>query len=171
MKRGFLILTIMVMCLFLSSCGKSEAAINADNMILEIGEITLKSGAKIIDAEEAVSNLKESEYEQLEYISVLKEARATYDQLVEETRIANNNKAISEIEAAIDSIGTVTLEQESAIVSARTLYDKSLVIVLTDFTFIAPETIIISKNGIKITALIFTCKFNFLNILISNIFY
>lgn len=124
MKRGFLILTIMVMCLFLSSCGKSEAAINADNMILEIGEITLKSGAKIIDAEEAVSNLKESEYEQLEYISVLKEARATYDQLVEETRIANNNKAISEIEAAIDSIGTVTLEQESAIVSARTLYDK-----------------------------------------------
>ena len=124
MKRGLLFIIIAVMCLSLCSCGKSEAATNADNMILEIGEVTLESGDKIADAEEAVSNLKESEYKQLEQISILEEARTTYDRLVEEKRIADNNKAISEIETAIDSIGVVTLEQESAITSARTLYDK-----------------------------------------------
>ena len=124
MKRGLLFIVIAVMCLSLCSCGKSQAATNADNMILEIGEVTLKSGDKIADAEEAVSNLKESEYKQLEQISILEEARTTYDRLVEEKRIADNNKAISEIETAIDSIGVVTLEQESAIASARTLYDK-----------------------------------------------
>ena len=124
MKRGLLFIIIAVMCLSLCSCGKSEAATNADNMILEIGEVTLESGDKIADAEEAVSNLKESEYKQLEQISILEEARTTYDRLVEEKRIADNNKAISEIETAIDSIGVVTLEQESAITSARTVYDK-----------------------------------------------
>ena len=124
MKRGLLFVIIAVMCLSLCSCGKSQAATNADNMILEIGEVTLESGDKIADAEEAVSNLKESEYKQLEQISILEEARTTYDRLVEEKRIADNNKAISEIETAIDSIGVVTLEQESAITSARTLYDK-----------------------------------------------
>lgn len=124
MKRALLILIIAVMCLSLCSCGKSEAATNADNMILEIGEVTLESGDKIADAEEAVSNLKESEYKQLEQISILEEARTTYDRLVEEKRIADNNKAISEIESAIDAIGVVTLEQESAVTSARTLYDR-----------------------------------------------
>lgn len=124
MKRGLLFIVIAVMCLSLCSCGKSEAATNADNMILEIGEVTLESGNKIADAEEAVGNLKESEYKQLEQVSILEEARATYDRLVEEKRIADNNKAISEIEAAIDSIGVVTLDQESAITSARSLYNK-----------------------------------------------
>ena len=124
MKRELLVLIIAVMCLSLCSCGKSEAATNADNMILEIGEITLQSGDKITDAEEAVGNLKESEYKQLEQISILEEARTTYDRLVEEKRIADNNKAISEIKSAIDAIGAVTLEQESAIISARTLYNK-----------------------------------------------
>lgn len=109
MKRALLVLIIAVMCLSLCSCGKSEAATNADNMILEIGEVTLESGDKIADAEEAVSNLKESEYKQLEQISILEEARTTYDRLVEEKRIADNNKAISEIESAIDAIGVVTL--------------------------------------------------------------
>lgn len=124
MKRALSILIIAVICLSLCSCGKSEAATNADNMILEIGEVTLESGDKIADAEEAISNLKESEYKQLEQISILEEARATYDRLVEEKRIADNNKAISEIETAIDSIGVVTLEQESVITSVRFLYNK-----------------------------------------------
>lgn len=44
MKRALLVLIIAVMCLSLCSCGKSEAASNADNMILEIGEVTLESG-------------------------------------------------------------------------------------------------------------------------------
>lgn len=124
MKRALLILIIAVMCLSLCSCGKSEAATNADNMILEIGEVTLESGDKIANAEEAVGNLKESEYKQLEQISILEEARTTYDRLVEEKRIVDNNNAISEIETAINDIGTVTLDQESTIDSVRFLYNK-----------------------------------------------
>ncbi len=124
MKRVLSILIIAIICLALCSCGKSKAATKVDNMILDIGEVTLESGNKIVDAEEAVSNLKEAEYKQLEQISMLKEARTTYNRLEEEKRIADNNKAISEIETAIDSIGEVTLEQEAAIITARTLYNK-----------------------------------------------
>lgn len=126
MKRVLLILLVgVVMCLLLCSCGKSKAAVDVDNMILEIGEVTLESGDKIADAEKAAGDLTESEYKQLEQISILEEARVTYDQLVEEKRVADNNKAISEIEAAIDAIGVVTLEQEPTITAARSLYAKA----------------------------------------------
>ncbi len=128
MKRLLLILMITVMCMFVSSCGKSEAASNVDNLILEIGEVTLESGDKIIAAEEAAGNLKESEYSQLEQLSVLEEARTTYDQLVEEKTIAENNAAIAEIESAINLIstfGTITLGQEPMITDARTQYDRA----------------------------------------------
>ena len=125
MKRTLLILLIAAMALSLCSCSKSEAAINADAMILEIGEVTLESGDKISDAEEAAGKLKESEYKQLEQLEVLEEARTTYDRLVEEQKIAENEQAMAEIETAIDAIGTVTIEQEPVIVSARTLYDEA----------------------------------------------
>ena len=87
MKRAVWILIIAGMCLSLCACSKSEAATKVDNMISEIGEVTLESGAKITAAEEAADELKESEYKQLEQISALKEARKIYDQLMEEKRI------------------------------------------------------------------------------------
>lgn len=119
MKRAVWILIIAGMCLLLCACSKSEAATKVDNMISEIGEVTLESGAKITAAEEAADELKESEYKQLEQISALKEARKTYDQLMEEKRIEENKAAIAELESAIDLIGTVTLEQESVISDIR----------------------------------------------------
>lgn len=125
MKRAIWILIIAGMCLSLCACSKSEAATKVDNMISEIGEVTLESGAKITAAEEAADELKESEYNQLEQISVLKEARKTYDQLMEEKRIEENKAAIAELESAIDSIGTVTLEQESVISDIRKQYNRA----------------------------------------------
>ena len=124
MKKVLLLLMLITVFISLCSCGKSEAATNVDNMILEIGEVTLESEEKISAAEKAASELKESEYNQLEQLSTLEEARTIYERLVEEKRIADNKQAISEIETAINAIGVVTLEQESAITSARTLYDK-----------------------------------------------
>ncbi len=125
MKRAVWILIIAGMCLLLCACSKSEAATKVDNMISEIGEVTLESGAKITAAEEAADELKESEYKQLEQISVLKEARKTYDQLMEEKRIEENKAAIAELESAIDLIGTVTLEQESVISDIRKQYNRA----------------------------------------------
>ena len=93
MKRVICTLLIAITFVSLCSCGKSEAVANVDNMILEIGEVTLDSGDKITAAEEAASDLQESEYNQLEELSVLEDARETYDQLVKED--------IAEIENAI----------------------------------------------------------------------
>lgn len=125
MKRAVWILIIAGMCLSLCACSKSEAATKVDNMISEIGEVTLESGAKITAAEEAANELKESEYKQLEQISALKEARKIYDQLMEEKRIEENKTEIAELESAIDSIGTVTLEQESVISDIRKQYNRA----------------------------------------------
>ena len=123
-KWALLVLLITLMGMLLCSCGKSEAAINADNLILEIGEVSLASGEKITVAEEAVNSLKQSEFKQLEQFSVLEEARNAYDRLVEEKTVADN-AAIAKIEAAIDAIGTVTPGREPFIQGARYQYDHA----------------------------------------------
>lgn len=65
------------------SLGKSEATIHADRMIEAIGEVTIDSEKKILEAEKAVSALSDREYGQLENLQMLKDARATYDELKE----------------------------------------------------------------------------------------
>ncbi len=115
---------ITLIGMLLCSCGKSKAAINADNLILEIGEVSLASGEKITAAEEAVNSLKQSEFKQLEHFSVLEEARNAYDRLIEE-KVTADNAAIAKIEAAIDAIGTVTPEREPFIQGARYQYDHA----------------------------------------------
>ena len=114
MKRALLALIIGVLCLSLCSCGISKAATDADNLIMEIGEVTLESGDKISRAEDAVNALNESEYKQLEHLSILEEARDTY-----------NSLEIEKIKLAIDGIGIVTLDQESTISSIRVQYDSA----------------------------------------------
>lgn len=116
-RNTLICLIALFTCVSLCACGKSEAATNVDNMILEIGEVTLDSGDKITAAEEAASDLQESEYNQLEELSVLKDARETYDQLVKED--------ITEIENAINTIGTVTLEKKSVIINVRDQYNQA----------------------------------------------
>lgn len=120
MKKN--IVFLIALCALLCSCSKSEAAISVDNMILEIGEVTLESRDKITDAEEAVEDLKKTEYNQLEHISILEEARKTYEHLLEEKQREENEKKISQIETAIDTIGVVTLDKQSAIKDIRTQY-------------------------------------------------
>lgn len=114
MKRALLVLIIGVLCLSLCSCGKSKAATDADNLIMEIGKVTLESGDKISHAEDAVNALNESEYKQLEHLSILEDARDTY-----------NSLEIEKIKLAIDGIGIVTLDQESTISSIRVQYDSA----------------------------------------------
>lgn len=114
MKKISILVVCIALCISLCSCGKSESAINVDNLILDIGEVTLESGNKITAAEKAVGELKESEYRQLEHLNILEEAKSTYDELV-----------VAEIESAIDGIGIVTLEKEAIITSIRTQYNNA----------------------------------------------
>ena len=118
MKRLKLLLLFGLMLPLLASCGKSEEATLVDNLILNIGQVTLDSGAKIREAEKATKELDEKQYKQLEYLSVLQEARNTYDNLRDEKRI-------NDIEEAIGSIGEVTLESEQNIKKIRNQYDTS----------------------------------------------
>lgn len=118
MKKAALLLLALVLALSLTACGKSEAAQAVDDMIAAIGEVTLDSEDLISEAEQAVENLGEEDRKQLDKTGDLEAARAAYEGLVLE-------QEIGEVQDAISSIGTVTLDSESAISSARSLYDSS----------------------------------------------
>lgn len=118
LKKYFALILTATLCLCFSACGKSKAAVDADNLISAIGTVDLNSGAAIEAAEKAVAALEDKDLEQIEYNQVLTDARATYDELVKQAQIA-------EVEDAINAIGTVTLSSGSVITAARSAYDSS----------------------------------------------
>lgn len=118
MKKCLIPVLAIIMCLNLCSCGKSEAAQNVDNLISSIGEVTLDSEVKIIEAEKAVDALEDKDSKQLENLATLEAARSTYDTLVLEAEAA-------EIDAAINNIPEVSIENKDAIAKVRKMYDSS----------------------------------------------
>lgn len=112
-KKLCIIMMSAVLFFTLTACGKSEAATNADNLIVAIGEVTLNSEKDIIAAEEAVANLEEEDQKQLEFLDTLGNARIAYNGLL-----------IEQVEKAIDNIGEVTLESDQVIKDARALYEE-----------------------------------------------
>lgn len=127
-KKFFGRLTALVlalaMCLSMAGCGKSEAAAAADQLISDIGTVTLDSEAQIIAAEVAVAALTEEEVKQLDNEEKLNQARADYEKLVEEARVAELKAQAAEIDAAINAIGTVSEESSEAIAAAREQYNS-----------------------------------------------
>ena len=115
-KMSFLLLAAITLVL-LTSC-KSEAAKAVDDAISSLGEITLESEKEISTVENMVDSLEEADLEQLDNLDELRNARETYEALVLE-------KAISQVEDAINSIGKVTLNSQSAIDKARELFNSS----------------------------------------------
>lgn len=79
------------------------------NAINRIGTVTLGSEEAILDAEELVAQLTEEELGNVDNYNTLLEAREEYDRL--------------KTQEAIDQIGKVTVESESAIAHAEKLYD------------------------------------------------
>ena len=116
MKNLLAFIFATTVILSLSGCGKSEAAVKADDLISKIGTVTLNSESDITNAEQAIHALEEKELADVEKITELESARTKYEQLL-------TNKLISEIEATISNIGTVNLESHSAIETARKAYD------------------------------------------------
>ena len=113
----------LALALCLCACG-SSATRQIDQMISELGEITLEHGDKIAQIEEQIELLEDGQLEKLKEYSQFKRAKYTYEKLVleEERRIALE-KQIDEVEALIDAIGTVTNESDDAIAAARQAYD------------------------------------------------
>ena len=81
MKKIAILLFSIALCISLCAC-KSKAATNADNLILEIGNVTLASKDKIKAANDAVQKLNPKEYEQLEQLALLEDAQSTYKRLL-----------------------------------------------------------------------------------------
>lgn len=113
MKKILMLFLVACMCFTVLGCGKSKAVIEADNLIANIGEITLESKEKLQAAQQAVSNLASWQKKQLENAALLESAQDTYDKLVAEN-----------VDHAIAAIGPVTLDSAKTIEEARRLYDS-----------------------------------------------
>lgn len=113
MKKGIWIVISICFCFALSSCGRSEAARNADNLILRIGQITMDSKEKIDAAEEAVESLEKTDHDQLKHLPELEQAKDAYLSL-----------QADEIEALIDAISAGDRENTNSIKRARGKYNS-----------------------------------------------
>lgn len=79
MKRAISFLLVLVMCLSLCACGKSQSVKDVENAIKAIGEVSLDSNDAILKAERLYDNLTDSEKSEVENKAALVEARFTYD--------------------------------------------------------------------------------------------
>ncbi len=81
MKKVISLFFVLVMCLSLCACGKSEAVKNVEAMIDALGEITLESIDAICSAEDAYFALTEDEQKKVDNYEILAEARDAYYEL------------------------------------------------------------------------------------------
>ena len=75
MKKIIALALVVVLCLSLSACGKSEAVKNVEAMIDALGEITLESEPAVAAAEAAYQALTDEEKGKVSNIDILTEAR------------------------------------------------------------------------------------------------
>ncbi|MBR4889587.1 MAG: hypothetical protein IKU17_10625 [Clostridia bacterium] len=81
MKKWIAWLLVVVLCLSLCACGKSEAVKHVEAMIGSIGEVTLESIEPIRAAEDAYNALTEEEQKKVGNYKTLTEARDAYYEL------------------------------------------------------------------------------------------
>ena len=96
----------------LTACSKSPAVQAVEQLILQIGEVTKESEDKILAAEEGFALLTPNEQKDVDGTETLKQARQSYNQLF-----------ITEVEDAINAIGTVTCDSKELIETAQSAYD------------------------------------------------
>lgn len=81
MKKIIALFLVFMLCLSLLGCGKSDAAKAVDQMIADLGSITLESEEAIIAAETTYSALTEEQKDELDNYALLVSARITLDKL------------------------------------------------------------------------------------------
>ena len=84
MKKVISLILTVALCLSLCACGKSESVEKVEALIAKIGEVNLDSESAIATAETAYDVLEEKEKARVENYTVLTDARAAFDTLVEE---------------------------------------------------------------------------------------
>lgn len=115
LKKAFVLLAILPAVLVFTACGKSEAAASVEAIIFSIGEVSLENENRIAVAEAAYAALSDKDRRHVENYDTLRQARSTYNSLL-----------VAEVEAVIDEIGTVTLDNQDGsldrITAARESY-------------------------------------------------
>lgn len=106
-------LLVVLILLSLSSCAKSEEAQAVDDIIANIGIVSLESGdEKIVAAEAAVEALSGKDKKGLDYLNQLRDKRREYNDLL-----------IKKVEDEISAIGQVTVDSGKMIEKARNEYE------------------------------------------------
>ena len=109
--KKFRCLIISVLCLLtLTACSSGEDVATVDDLITNIGSVTLDSENSILEAEQAYDALSKWDKRNVENYQVLTEARETYD------RIRNVSDLIQRLE-------TVTLDSKDDIAAAESAYE------------------------------------------------
>lgn len=116
MKKSLAILLVVILCLSLCGCGKSESLVAAENAVKAIGEVTLNSEESINAAEKAINALGAEDREKFKYEDEFEEAKAEYKRLVSE-------KNAADVETAIDEMGEATIDNLESINDAQKKYD------------------------------------------------
>ncbi len=132
MKKVLILIIIVTIIIGFTGCRKTQAAQLVDEQIERVGEINLDSESVIVAIELAVEQLSDNERNSLENLDKLVQLRREYDEL---RALADEALLVDEL---ISNIGTVTLESESVIISAREKYNscsdeaKQYVLLLND---------------------------------------
>lgn len=111
MKGIQILVSVVLLLAILCACGKSEEAQHADNLIAEIGSVTLESEKAILEAEQAVAFLSEKDQRKMENLEVLYAARSAYNELL-----------ITSVEEKIAAFGEPDIEKEMLVSEARQAY-------------------------------------------------
>ena len=123
MKRLLSLVLVIVMLLSLCGCGKTDAAIAAEEAIAAIGVVTLDSEEAIAYAEKLYGILTDNEKESIENRLELANAREEYERLVqkaieaeqaaiEAARIAKIETAMPEMDAFIKAANSIVWNLE-----------------------------------------------------------
>lgn len=104
MKRRILTIamTMVVIVMLLSGCGKSNAVSAAEDAINAIGEITIDSGDAIVNAEKLYNILTDSEKSNVKNRLELVDAREAFDKLQGEMVYENAKKAYEKLNDVAD---------------------------------------------------------------------
>lgn len=115
-KQFFLAILCLTIVLAFISCSRTDAAKKVDVLISVIGDVTLESKNDIEKAEIAYNGLSKEEQKQVWKYKKLKKARDKYNILLRKDKSER-------LEKLLGLIGTVELNDESNIKSARNLYN------------------------------------------------
>ena len=111
MKKGryFILITFLLLITMLGGCGVNENAAVVDELITNIGQVTLDAEDSIIEAEQAYNSLNRWDKMYVKNHQNLVDARETYNR-------------IEEVSTLIQNLESVTISSEADMIQAESAY-------------------------------------------------